>query len=69
MYQDNLSVMLPSNNGILSSGNRTKHIRVRYFLIKDRIEMGDLKVRYVPMGKLWTTNLPTVARITYRDSS
>ena len=42
MYQDNLSAMLLDNNGRLSSGNRTKHIRVRFFLIKDRIAMGDL---------------------------
>ena len=46
MYQENLSGMILKNNGILSSGNWTKHIRVRYFLIKDRIAMSYLKVKY-----------------------
>ena len=48
MYQDNLSAMLFENNGRLSSVNQKKHIRVRYFLIKDRIVIGDLKVKYCP---------------------
>ena len=52
MYQDNLSTMLLENNGILLSDNRTKHIFVRYFLIKDRIAMADLKVKYCPTGKM-----------------
>ena len=50
MYQDNPIVMIPENNGILSSVNNTKHIRVRYLLIKYRIEIGDTKVKYFPTG-------------------
>ena len=46
MYQDNLSSVLLNNNGRLSSGNRTKHIRVRYFLINNIIVIGALKVKY-----------------------
>ena len=46
MYQDNLSAMLLENNGIVSSRNQTKHIRTRYFLIKDIIAMVGLKVKY-----------------------
>ena len=57
MYQDNLSAMLLENNGILLSDNWTKHIFVRYFLIKDRIAMGDLKVKYCPTGKILDNHL------------
>ena len=50
MYQDSMSAMLLKNNGILSSGNREKQICVRYFLIKNKIVMGYLKVKYFPTG-------------------
>ena len=44
--------MLLDNIGILLSGNQTKHIHVRYFLIKDIIAMGHLKVKYFLTGKM-----------------
>ena len=40
IYQDNHSDVLLDNNFRLSSGNRTKHILVRYFMIKDLIAWG-----------------------------
>ena len=33
---------------------RTKHIRHRYFLVKDKIVMGDLGIKYAPTGKMWS---------------
>ena len=50
IYQDNLRYILLDNNIKLSSGNRMKHIHVRYFMIKDRIVMGYLMVKYLPTG-------------------
>ena len=52
MYQDNLSAMHLDNNGILSSDNQTKYIRIRYSLIKDRIKMGYLNIKYCLMEKI-----------------
>ena len=52
MYKDNISAILLNNNVIIPSGNQTKHIRIIYFLIKDRIAMGDLKVKYCPTGNI-----------------
>ena len=49
MYQDNPSAIILKNNGRFSSGNCKKHVRVTYFLIKDKVAMGDLKVKYCPM--------------------
>ena len=40
--QDNMSGIKLEENGKKSSTKRTKHIRVRYFFIKDRIEKGDI---------------------------
>ncbi|EJK55981.1 hypothetical protein THAOC_24212 [Thalassiosira oceanica] len=54
MYQDNQSAMLLENNGKFSSSKRTKHINNRYFLIKDKIEQGDLETEYCPTEKMWS---------------
>ena len=39
-------------NGKGSSGKRTKHINIRYFFIKDRIDNGELKVDFCPTDKM-----------------
>ena len=47
MFQDNLSAMLIDRNSMASSSKRTKHTRVRYYLIKDFISTGEI----FPPGK------------------
>lgn len=42
LYQDNMSTILLEKNGKWSSSKRTKHINIRYFFIKDRIDAGNL---------------------------
>ena len=49
-HQDNMSAMLTENNGKESRTKRTKHIRVRYLFINDRIENGDLSLKYFLTG-------------------
>ena len=70
MYQDNLSAMIHEKNCRLSSGNRTKHLCVRYFLIKGRIWMRGLKIKYFLMGKFlaghFTTSLQGAAFQNFR---
>ena len=48
LYQDNQSAILMEKNGTLSSSQRTRHIKIRYFFIKDKIDDGDLQVVYCP---------------------
>ena len=48
LYQDNTSAILLEKNGKESSGKRTRHINIRYFYIKDRIEKGDLEIKHCP---------------------
>ena len=36
-YQDNMSAILLETNGRASSSKQTKHIKVKYFLIKDKV--------------------------------
>jgi hypothetical protein len=50
LYHDNLSAMLLEKNGKQPSSKRTKHIRVRYFFIKDRIGNSDVSVKHCPTG-------------------
>ena len=46
VYQDNRSAILLEQNGVLSSTRRTKHIDVRYYFIKDKINSKELTVQW-----------------------
>ena len=41
---------------MMSSSKKTKHIRHRFFLIKDRVESGDVEIAYAyePIGSMWS---------------
>jgi hypothetical protein len=48
IYQDNKSTMIWMKNGRQSLGKRAKHINVRYFFVKDRIDKGEIKIQHCP---------------------
>lgn len=50
-FQDNKSTIILAERG-KNHSPRTKHIAVRYFFIKDRIEAGDLRLKYLPMAEM-----------------
>jgi len=50
VHQDNQSSMLMENNGRASSSKRTRHINIRYFFVTDRIQNGEMSVKYCPTG-------------------
>ena len=52
LYQDNKSAILLEKNGSLSSSQRTRHINVRYFFIKDKVDQGDIEIIYCPTGDM-----------------
>ena len=52
VYQDNKSSMLLEKNGKASSSKRTKHISIRYFFITDRIEKGEVSLKWCPTGDM-----------------
>jgi hypothetical protein len=52
VHQDNKSTILLAENGKGSSSKRTRHIEIRYFFVKDRIDSGDLTVKYCPTGEM-----------------
>jgi hypothetical protein len=52
LNQYNLSAMLLETNGNQSIRERIKHIRVRYFFIKDRVSNGDITLKHCPVGEM-----------------
>ena len=46
--QDNQSTILLANNGMNSVGKRSRHIRIKYFFVTDRIKNKDLRIQYCP---------------------
>jgi hypothetical protein len=53
LFQDNKSTILLATNGRWSSSKRTKHIKSRYFFVKDKIDQGELEVQHMPTDKMW----------------
>ena len=47
IYQDNMSTMALVKKGYSTSSN-TRHINIRYFFIKDRVDQAELKIEYLP---------------------
>jgi hypothetical protein len=54
IFEDNLSTINLAANGTFSSSKRTKHIKARYFFIKDKIEEGKVEIQYCPIEKMWS---------------
>ncbi len=53
LYQDNISTQLLIKNGKMSSGKTTKHIKAKFFFIKDRVDDGEIKVINCPTKEMW----------------
>ena len=71
VYQYNKSAILLEENGILSSSQRTKHINVRYYFIKDCIRRNEIHVAYCPsesmIGDYFTKPLQGSKFVQFRD--
>ena len=52
VHQDNISASRLHTNGRLSSGQNTRHINIRYFFMKDRIEKDEVSVIYCPTAEM-----------------
>jgi hypothetical protein len=53
LYQDNISMQLLIKNGRFSSGKKTKHIKAKFFFIKDRVDSGEIRVIDCPAEEMW----------------
>jgi hypothetical protein len=56
LYQDNMSPILLETNGRASRSKWTKHIKVKYFLVKDKDEVfwEEITIKHCPAEQMWT---------------
>jgi hypothetical protein len=52
VYQDNMSAILLENNGKKSSSKRTRHLNIRYFMVTDQVEKGNISIKYCPTDEM-----------------
>ena len=53
LMQDNKSTILLETNGRASSSKRTKHIKSRFFFIKDKVDKGEVEIQHCPTEMMW----------------
>jgi hypothetical protein len=53
IFQDNMSALLMEKNGQISVSKQLKHIKVKYFLIKDYYDAGEINLQYCPTDTMW----------------
>jgi hypothetical protein len=54
IYQeDNISTQLLIKNGKFSSGKKTKHLKAKFFFIKDPVDNREIKVIDCPAKEMW----------------
>ena len=46
LYQDNTSAIKMEKNGRQSCSSKSRHINIRYFFIKDRVDKGEIDIRH-----------------------
>ena len=51
-YQDNQSAIRMEKNGRQSCGEKSRHINIRYFFIKDIIKRENIKIEYCPTEEM-----------------
>jgi hypothetical protein len=51
IYQDNQSTIAMLKNG-MSKSDRTRHIAIRYFWTKEKVDSGSLEISYIPTDEM-----------------
>lgn len=51
IYQDNMSTMALIEKG-RSTSSRTRHINIRYFFVKDRVQSGEVVIKHMPTDQM-----------------
>jgi hypothetical protein len=54
LYQDNMSAILLKTNRRANSSKRTKNIKVKCFLIKDKVNREEITIEHCPTEQMWT---------------
>jgi hypothetical protein len=54
LYQHNMSATLLETNGKSSSSKHTKHMKLKYIFVKDKIDQGEITVEQCPTDQMWS---------------
>ena len=57
IHQDNVSAQMLETNGKFSSSRKTKHIKSKFFFIKDKVNSEEVKIVDCPAGVMWSNVL------------
>ena len=52
IYQDNQSTILLEKNGMKSVGKGTRHIKIKYFFVADKVKGKEVKIVYCPTKEM-----------------
>ena len=52
LHQDNMSAMRMEKNGRKLAGQKSRHINIRYFFIKDKVQSTKLNILHCPTDKM-----------------
>lgn len=52
LYQDNKSAMQLERNRARSNSRRTRHLNIKFYFIMDRIESGEITIKYRPIDDM-----------------
>ena len=52
LFQDNMSAIKMEKNGRQSCTGNSRHINIRYFFAKDRVDKDEINIRHCPTGKM-----------------
>jgi len=52
LFEDNQSEIRMLKNGRNSCTGNSRHIHIRYFFVKDRVDKGEIKVEYCPTEQM-----------------
>ena len=70
IWEDNQSCIAYSQNALVSE--KTKHIDLKYHFVKDHVQLGTIKLRYLPTGDMvadmLTKPLPGPALVKHRSA-
>ena len=53
IHQDNVSAKMLETNGKFSRSRKTKHIKGKFLLIKDKVDSEEVKILDFPAGVVW----------------
>ena len=51
--KNNISAQMLEVNDKFSSSKKTKHIKAKFFFIKDKVDSGEIKVKDCPTEDMW----------------